>query len=44
MNLLPIEIQNKIWQQSRLIEYINEMPIAQVMIEQVEADDIISYI
>ena len=38
------EVQNKIWQQSRLIEYINEMPIAQVMIEQVEADDVISYI
>ncbi len=38
------EVQNKIWQQSRLIEYINEMPIAQVMIDQVEADDVISYV
>ena len=38
------EIQNKIWQQSRLIEYFNEMPIIQTMIEQVEADDVISYV
>mgnify|MGYP003627535575 CR=1 FL=1 len=37
------EIQNKIWQQSRLIEYLNQMPIIQTMIEQVEADDVISY-
>ncbi len=38
------EIQNKIWQQSRLIEYLNQMPIVQTMIEQVEADDVISYV
>ena len=38
------EIQNKVWQQSRLIEYLNEMPIIQTMIEQVEADDVISYV
>ena len=38
------EIQNKIWQQSRLIEYLNDMPIIQTMIEQVEADDVISYV
>ena len=38
------ELQNKIWQQSRLIEYLNEMPIIQTMIEQVEADDVISHV
>jgi DNA polymerase-1 len=38
------EVQNKIWQQSRLIEYLNEMPIIQTMIDQVEADDVISYV
>jgi len=38
------ELQNKIWQQTRVIEYLNEMPVVQLMIEQVEADDIISYI
>jgi len=38
------EIQNKVWQQSRLIEYLNEMPIIQTMIDQVEADDVISYV
>lgn len=38
------ELQNKIWQQTRLIEYFNEMPIIQLMLERVEADDIISYV
>ena len=38
------ELQNKIWQQTRLIEYINEMPIIQVMLPEIEADDVISYI
>lgn len=38
------ELQNKIWQQSRLIEYLNEMPIIQSMLPEIEADDIISYI
>ena len=38
------ELQNKIWQQSRVIEYFNNMPIIQFMIEQVEADDVISYL
>jgi len=32
------------WQQKRIIEYMNEMPIIQVLIEQIEADDIISYV
>jgi len=38
------EIQNKVWQQMRLMEYLNEMPIMQIIIPEVEADDVISYI
>ena len=36
------EIENKIWQQTRLFEYLNCMPVIQLMIDGVEADDIIS--
>jgi len=38
------ELQNKMWQQSRIIEYMNEMPIIQFMIPEIEADDIIAHI
>ena len=38
------ELANKIWQQKRIIEYMNEMPIIQVLIPQIEADDVISYV
>ena len=38
------EIKNKIWQQTRLIDYINSTPVIQLMLESVEADDIISYV
>jgi DNA polymerase-1 len=38
------EVENKFWQQGRLIEYINNMPIAQLMYEDIEADDIIAFI
>jgi len=38
------ELQNKMWQQSRLIEYFNNMPIIQFMLPEVEADDVIAYI
>jgi len=38
------ELRNKVWQQTRAIEYFNEMPIVQVMIPEVEADDVISYL
>ena len=38
------EIQNKVWQQMRLMEYLNEMPIMQIIIPEVEADDVISYL
>ena len=36
------EIENKIWQQTRLFEYLNCMPVVQLMIDSVEADDVIS--
>ncbi|MBL19092.1 MAG: hypothetical protein CMC82_04600 [Flavobacteriaceae bacterium] len=43
-NLTEDEIlQNKIWQQTRAIDYINQMPIVQIMIPEVEADDVIAY-
>jgi DNA polymerase-1 len=38
------ELRNRVWQQTRSIEYFNEMPIIQVMIAEVEADDVISYL
>jgi 5'-3' exonuclease len=38
------ELENKIWQQMRLLEYFNFCPISQIMIPDVEADDIIAYV
>ena len=38
------ELQNKIWQQIRLIDYLNNFPITQLIFESVEADDVISFI
>ena len=38
------ELQNKMWQQSRVIEYLNHMPIMQFMMPEIEADDVIAYI
>ena len=44
-NLSPEEeLANKIWQQTRLFEYLNEMPVVQFIFEHVEADDVISYV
>lgn len=37
------EIQNKVWQQMRLGEMLNETPFIQLMFEDIEADDIISH-
>jgi DNA polymerase-1 len=37
------ELQNKIWQQIRLIDYLNNFPVTQLMFELVEADDVISF-
>lgn len=38
------EANNRVWQQARVIEYFNEMPIMQLMIAEVEADDVISQV
>jgi 5'-3' exonuclease len=38
------EMENKIWQQTRLIEYYNQIPVVQFMFDGIEADDIIAYI
>ena len=38
------ELQNKMWQQGRTIEYMNEMPIIQFMLPEIEADDVIAHI
>ena len=38
------EVANKVWQQTRLIEYLNNLSIIQLMLPGVEADDIISYV
>lgn len=38
------EFENKVWQQTRLAEYLNQLPIIQFLYPSVEADDIISYI
>jgi DNA polymerase-1 len=38
------ETDNKIWQQSRLVDYYNQIPVIQFMFESTEADDIIAYV
>ena len=38
------ESQNRYDQMKRTIEYLNEMPVVQLMIEDIEADDVIAYI
>lgn len=38
------EIENRRNQFEKLIDYLNQMPIAQLMLDDVEADDIIAYI
>jgi len=44
-NLTPDEeTENKAWQQTRLLEYLNELPIPQFMFPEVEADDVIAYV
>jgi len=37
------EKENKIWQQLRLMEYLNEMPVTQLILKHVEADDLIAF-
>tara|TARA_R100001082_G_C4339234_1_gene149322 strand:+ start:80 stop:1054 length:975 start_codon:yes stop_codon:yes gene_type:complete len=38
------EIQNKVWQQLRVIEYLNNFPITQLVSDGAEADDVISFV
>jgi len=38
------EFENKLWQQTRIIEYYNEMPIVQFKFKSIEADDIIAHL
>ena len=38
------ELQNKVWQQYRLMEMLNFMPVVQLMVDAVEADDVIAFI
>ena len=38
------EVENKMWQQTRIMEYFNEMPIVQTILPEIEADDVIAYI
>jgi len=38
------ELQNKAWQQLQLIKYLNNFPITQLMFDEVEADDVISFV
>ena len=37
-------LDNKVWQQMRVIEYFNQTPVIQFMEPLVEADDVISYV
>jgi len=44
-NMTPEEeMENKIWQQTRLIDYYNHIPVIQLMYKSTEADDIIAYV
>jgi len=36
--------KNKAYQQIRTMQYINELPVVQIMIDYVEADDVIAYL
>lgn len=38
------ELQNKIWQQTRLAEHFNNFPIIQLLYPNIEADDLVSYV
>ena len=38
------ELKNKMWQQKRIMEYLNEMPIVQTILPEIEADDVIAYV
>lgn len=38
------ELENKIWQQTRLVDYLNQLPVIQLLYPNIEADDLVSYV
>jgi DNA polymerase-1 len=38
------ELKNRIWQETRLVQYLNNLPVIQLMVDGVEADDLIGFI
>ena len=36
--------QNRAWQMNKAMEYLNELPVVQLMVPNVEADDVIAYL
>jgi DNA polymerase-1 len=38
------ELKNRIWQETRLVEYLNCLPIVQIITDGVEADDLIALV
>jgi 5'-3' exonuclease len=38
------EMHNKVWQHLKIIEYLNELPVIQICVPGMEADDIIGFI
>jgi DNA polymerase-1 len=38
------EFENKVWQQTRLAEYLNQLPVIQFLYPNIEADDVVSYV
>lgn len=38
------ERENKIWQTGKVLEFLNGLPVIQLMVEGIEADDIIAYV
>lgn len=38
------ELENKVWQQVRLTEYLNNFPVIQILEPEIEADDLISFV
>ncbi len=38
------ELENKVWQQTRLLEILNETPFVQLVCPGIEADDVISFV
>ena len=39
-----LQDENRIFQQIRLFEYLNEMPVLQLAVDGIEADDVIAYV